>query len=266
MVPEVKDWEFQAIQRRYQATHGLRLTFEQAEKIYEFEQVKDMPSDKHYFSIWEELDFEYTTFADILSPEQFDTYKLKHQELIRLNEHQLAQQDQEYSSPLESAKELLLFYENTLVPEIATQRLKFWNIINGEQEKIEYLKAEYRKYLTNRRKFILSDHFRNGKTLQPRLLQLSLLNHKMCCLVPDYSSFRASMDQPTTVVAEYLETKLKKVAMRIIDPLNNALKILQERNREHDKNDIKGWHVTVANEEDNLMFLVLFDPEKYADC
>ena len=44
-------WHVNLVQGRYQY---LNLTYEQAEKIYKYEQDKDTYSDKHFFSAWEE--------------------------------------------------------------------------------------------------------------------------------------------------------------------------------------------------------------------
>jgi hypothetical protein len=269
MTPEeskIDDWEFEAIQKRYHSTHGLKLTIEQAKIIYEYEQLKDTPSDTHLFSIWDEFDFEFATFQNILTPEQFAAYQTRHQERIRLNKQQLAQQDQEYTKQLDAAIDLLQYYQSRLLPDLQRQGRNIWQAFTGEREKVEYLKAEYKKYLDRRKKLILVEHFRYSKTLQPKLLQLSLLNHKLSCLLPDYFSFRANMETPTAVIADYLEIKLKEGASMIVEGLKETLQALQEFRKENTAKhigEIKGWHVSIAAEEDNLMFLLLVDPKKY---
>jgi|SRR5215203_175131 len=269
MIPqenEIDDWEFEAIQKRYHATHELSLTIDQAKQVYEYEQLRDTPSDNHYFSIWEEFDFEFATFQNILTAEQFEGYKTKHEELVHLNEQQVAQQDQEYVKQLEAAKDLLNYYQSKLLPDLERQQMFFWQAFNNEREKVEYLKAEYKKHLDNQKKAILVEHFRHSRTLQPQLLQLSLLNHKLSCLLPDYFSFRAKLDEPTRVIAEYLEIKLKRGAEMIMERLQDTLQVLKDfriENTAKHIGEIRGWHVTIASEEDNLMFLLLLDREKY---
>jgi hypothetical protein len=263
---EIDDWEFEAIQKRYHATHGLRLTIDQAKQVYKYEQLRDTPSDKHYFSIWEEFDFEFAIFRNILSEEQFEDYKTKHQKLVRLNEQQVAQQDQQYLKQLEASKDLLHYYQDTLLPNLESQRIVVWQAFVKEREKIEYLKAEYKKHVDNQKKQILVEHFRHSKALQPKLLQLSLLNHELPCLLPDYFSFRANMEEPTRVIADYLDAKLKRGAEMITEGLKDTLQGLKEFRKENTAKhigEIKGWHVTIAAEEDNLMFLLLLDREKY---
>jgi len=262
----IDNWELEVIQQRYQATHGLDLTIDQAKQVFEYEQLRDTPSDKHYFSIWEEFDFELVTFRNILTIEQFENFKKKHGELIRLNEEQVADQDQQYTKQLEAAKDSLHYYQDTLVPELEKQRRIVLQAFVKEREKIEYLKAEYKKYLDNQRKRILVEHFRHSKALQPQLLQLSLLNHELSCLHPDYFSFLANMDEPTKVIADYLDEKLKRGAAMIREGLNRTLHSLKEfrkANTAKHIGEIRGWHVAISVEEDNLMFLLLLDPEKY---
>jgi hypothetical protein len=134
---EIDDWEFEVIQKRYHVTHGLKLTIDQAKGVYEYEQLRDTPSDKHYFSIWEEFDFEFATFQSILTAEQFEDFKKKHEESIRLNEQQVAQQDQQYIKQLEAAKDFLLYYQSKLLPDLERQRTIVWQAFNNERGKLE---------------------------------------------------------------------------------------------------------------------------------
>jgi hypothetical protein len=140
-----------------------------------------------------------------------------------------------------------------------------WQAFTNEREKVEYLKSEYKKYLDGQKKFILIEHFRHSKTLQPQLLQLSLVNHKLSCLLPDYS-FWVSLEAPTRVIADYLEAKIKRGASMITEDLKDTLQALEEFKKDNTAKhlgEIRGWHMTVANEEYNLMFLLLLDREKY---
>ncbi|MDJ1478863.1 hypothetical protein QNI16_00120 [Cytophagaceae bacterium YF14B1] len=55
-----------SVQDRY---NSLKLTFEQAERVYLFEQAKD-PHKDEYFSFWEEMDFQMDTSRGILTKQQ----------------------------------------------------------------------------------------------------------------------------------------------------------------------------------------------------
>jgi hypothetical protein len=262
---ELTDWELSAILKRYQASHELNLSVEQARQVYEYEQLRDTPSQKHFFSLWEELDFEYATFQNILTSEQWEGYEINHQETIRFNEQQLAQQDQEFVKQINAATDLLHYYQNTLLPDLYKQRIVVWQAFHSEREKIEYLKAEYKKYLNNKKKLILAEHFRHSRLLQPRLLQLSLLHHQLTCLLPDYYFFRENMQAPTRAVADYLEAKLNRGAAMIMEGLKDTLQAFKEfstANTAKHLGKVNGWHGTLAAEESSLMFLLLLDKEK----
>lgn len=63
MTPEEYKWTINLVRDRY---HQFKLSFEQAEKIYEFEKIKDLHSNKYFFSTWEEEDFTLDNFQKIL--------------------------------------------------------------------------------------------------------------------------------------------------------------------------------------------------------
>ena len=263
---DIKEWELEAIQKRYHATHGLNLTVDQAKMIYEYEQLRDTTSNNHYFSLWEEFDFELVSFQRILTSEQFETYKINHLETIRHNEEQLVRQDQEYVKQQDLTKDMLHYYESQLLPDFEKQRMFIWQSFVNDKEKVDYLKAEYKKFLCDTKKFILVNHFRHSKTLQPNLLQLSLLHHQLICLLPDYYSFRVVIDAPTRGIADYLESKLKRATEMIKTGLNDTLQAFKEfkkANTARHLGEIRGWHTIVANEEDNFMFMLLLDRQKY---
>jgi len=225
---KIAKWELEAIQNRYHATHGLNLTAGQAKLMYEYEQLRDTPSGNHYFSLWEELDFELVSFQEILTPEQFEVYKVNCQEVIRHHEEQLVLQDQEYVKYVEATKDLLRYYQKQLLPNLEKQGMIIWQAFRNDKEKVAYLKAEYKRFLEDNKKFILVNHFRNSKTFQPNLLKLSLLHHQLICMLPDYNSFQAGMDTPTRVIVEYLESKIKRGADMIMTNLNEILRLAHD--------------------------------------
>ncbi|MEX6688992.1 hypothetical protein QTN47_15900 [Danxiaibacter flavus] len=258
--------EYEAIQKRYYTSHGLKLTTEQAAEVFYYEQQRDIPSRNHYFSLWEEFDFEFAALQDILTAEQFEIYKMKHQELIHLNEQLLIQQDEEYSHQLDAIKDELEYCRTQLLPALERERIFVLQACIDEKEKVAYLKAEYKKFLVDSKKFILVNHFRHRKALQPTLLKLSLLRHQLTCLIPDYYSFRASMDAPTMAIAGFLENKLKKdtdITRHNLDSVLQALKEFRQANTAKHLGDIRGWHTIDIEDEENLMFMLLLDPQMY---
>lgn len=61
MTPEDYKWNINLVKDR---NYALNLTFEQAEEVFKFEQSKSSYSEKFYFSTWEELDYELSTFYE----------------------------------------------------------------------------------------------------------------------------------------------------------------------------------------------------------
>ncbi|HEX8356542.1 MAG TPA: hypothetical protein VF610_03990 [Segetibacter sp.] len=60
MLPDEYQWYVNLVRNRYEY---LNLTYEQAEEIHKYQQDKDTYSNKHFFSFWEEQDYELTIFT-----------------------------------------------------------------------------------------------------------------------------------------------------------------------------------------------------------
>jgi hypothetical protein len=268
MKPEEYSSEVEYVKDRY---HTLKLTIEQAEKVYQFESDKDTPSDKHYFSVWEEWDYQLTAFREILNDEQFRKYEELIEENAKDYERSLIKEDSEKASDISYHQELLEFYENQFLPDLLNSPLidfSWWN----DKSKIEYLKGEYRRFLNDSKKEILTTHFRNCRTFKPNELKLSLLRHKLSCVLPDYEHFKHHMDQPTRAVADYIKTKTEYLPRELEHLLIKKYEALKEFNDKKVKQyfaDLpNAWHVVIAStdaerNEYRSMGLVLLDKEKY---
>ena len=263
---EIDEWELEAIQKRYETTHGFNLTPDQARQVYDYEQLRDTPSKSHYFSFWEEWDFELISFEKILTPKQFEDYKTNQQDAIRQHEQWLIEQDKDILNQIQATEDLLHYYETQLLPALTKQQMLVWGAFNDNKEKVVYLKAEYKKFLDSYKKALLVNHFRHSKTFQPNFLKLALLRYQLICLLPDYISFQSDMDTPTTAVADYLEVRMKRTAEVIdlgLDDILQGLKDFRKANTAKHMGEIRGWYITSHNEEDSTMFLLLLDKHKY---
>ena len=267
-VPHDNEWEIKALQTRYKAMNGIELNKDQAEKMLMYEEEKNSDSSKYFFSTWEELDYDEVKFKEILTSAQFESYMSERPDQLKRIEESLIENDKQYLPQLNAAEERLTYYKNILVPSLLKNLMVFSITFNSEREKVDFLKSEYKKYLTNAKKQILVDHFRHYKTLQPILLRLSLLRYEEMCLFPDYFSFKGTMDIATKTAADFLLEKLS----RISENLSGALKQTMDKLREFNTNnnakyigEVRGWHTTVPinSKTEELMFAVLIDPEKY---
>ena len=95
MTPEEYKWTIDLTKDRY---YQFRLTFEQAEKVYQFEQEKDLYSEEYYFSAWEEYDYILDNFRKILNDKQFKKFIGWHKDNIKRHEEFLIENDNKRST------------------------------------------------------------------------------------------------------------------------------------------------------------------------
>jgi hypothetical protein len=262
------DWEIRSLQSQYKETMGIELTDKQAEKVLLFEEEKRSGSSSYFFSDWEELDYEQDKFQEILTPAQFEKYLSQKPGRLKQIEESLIDNDKQYLPQLSAAEDSIVYYQEILVPALRKDLMLFSPAFNHEKEKVDFLKSEYKKYLIDSKKRMLVEHYRHSKTFQPTILKLSLLRHKQACLFPNYFSFKSTIDVPTKAVADYLLERLSGIAENLQDALKETLDKLKDFNTSNTAKHIgesRGWHttLTIRNNVEELMFAILFDPEKY---
>ena len=270
MTPEDYKWHINLVKERH---HALNLTFEQAEQVFKYEQDKNINSEKHYFSVWEEWDYEITIFRQILTVDQLKGYEEYMNENIKRHEQWLIEQDNEKTNEIAFTQEMLTYYENVFLPDFFNDKFIF-SIpkLHSDSVKIGFLKSEYKVFLNDIKKQILTEHFRHNRLFKPNELQATLLRHKLLYLWPDYSFFKQSSDEATIAVMDYLKKRI-----RFPEQTEDLLKKkLAELDSFSDKNikkyysDRKGWHVVISQldpedeKEQRVMTLLLLDKEKYS--
>jgi len=266
MKPQAKNWHIKLVKDRY---HWLKLTLQQAEQIYNYEQELNTYSEKFYFSEWEEWDYELTVFRRILNSQQLKVFEVHLQEKIKRHEANTIEFDSKKIRDIKYHEEIVIFYEEQFLPKIL--KIEFVRTLNFafsvNKTKVAFLKAEYKQFINDSKKEILTNHFRHNRTFAPNALSVALLLHKQSCLWPDYSSFKHKMDAPTKAAAEHLKTKLmwipdemEKEVIEIFDDLAKfRKKILKTIYKEK---ETKGWHVVIgkklsAEEEKELRLMTL---------
>ena len=80
-------------------------------------------------------------------------------------EESLIENDKQYLPQLNAAEERLDYYKNILVPSLHKDLKLFYTVFNSEKEKVDFLKSEYKKYLSDAKKQILVDHFRTSRDI-----------------------------------------------------------------------------------------------------
>ncbi|RPD43408.1 hypothetical protein [Paracnuella aquatica] len=262
-------WHVDLVRDRYQY---LNLSYEQAEKVHMFEQDKDIYSDKHYFTAWEEWDFEATAFQDILNEEQFATYNAVLNETIQRYEKGLIEQDNQDLRESAFYEDLYNYYQQHFVPDFFMGPFLGLIWLPVDTTKIDFLRAEYKYFLNDSKKELLTSHFRHNRRFKPNQLKGSLLRHKVACIFPDYHSFKHRMDEPTKATSQYLKAKILQLPEETENLVNrkfNELREFMEANFTKHYGDIRGWHIAVGHfsqeeeREHRVMSLLLLDRKGY---
>jgi hypothetical protein len=255
--------------------HSLHLSYEQAVQIFRFEEEKVFSSERSFFTSWEEWDYEFMVFRQILNQEQMEIYKTHREEFLRQHEASLLEMDNREQAATDIAyyKEMVTFYENQFVPDFfKIGYVTSFSWLHADQSKIAFLKAEYKRFLAEWRKETLVHHLRENRTFKPNELVVSLLRHRTAYLWPDYYSFKSRMDEPTKATADYLSRKLRHIHPDIEELLTKKLDELKAFHAAQFKKyygAVQGWHVTIGpvspedQREDRIMSLLLLDKEKY---
>ncbi|WP_028298030.1 hypothetical protein [Olivibacter sitiensis] len=192
------------VQARY---HTLKLSMEQAEKIFEHEKVKDIYSEsKHFFSLWEEFDFNRHALKNILRKTQFEEFEKSAKATIAFNENLMRENDQSYLKDIAYQLDLIAFYKDHFVPGLFAsgtfiqRAYHFYHLKN----RVEYLKAEYKRFLDTKKLEIIINHFRFHRTFKPNFLKKNILEHHLLYIFPDHLYFKQEMDEDTRAIAEYI--------------------------------------------------------------
>ena len=269
MTPDEKEWQINLVKDRY---HRLDLTFEQAEKIYQFEQERDIHSEKHYFSSWEEFDYELSTFRQILTTEQLKIYEKETADKTKQHEQNLMDEDIETTKEIAYVQELLAYYENEFLPDLYNDTIISIYPKLQVSTKIDFLKSEYKQYLNDTKKAILTSHFRHYRLFKPKTIQAALLRHRLSYLLPDYRSFKFSADDPTKAVINYVNARIKKFPDQTEELLRKKFSGLSAFNEGMSKKyygEPKGYRIIIGppseeeEREGRVMSLLLLDRQGY---
>jgi hypothetical protein len=263
-------WHIKMVQGRYPQ---LKLSFEQAEKVHQFEKDKEVFSDEFIFSFWEEMDCELDTFQRILTPEQFAIHHANWREMTTRHEQQLVEKDKEFLSQLRQCQEKLAYYQHIFLPDLYTNKLFFALSRDSTiQSKVIYLRAEYNKWWKERKKAILVGHYRYNRLFSPNQLKYELTSHELLRVCPSYDLFEDKMDEPTKVIADFIRKHpplvLDEFERTLKKKLNEQMKFSEKLDKEYFDEGAKlgqgGWHTTIIPtpeqaKEEFLMSLLLME-------
>jgi hypothetical protein len=181
-------------------------------------------------------------------------------------------QDIDNANEISYHEELITYYEKEFLPDLLKDHFFRFGWLLDDKNKVEYLRSEYKRFLNETKKEILTSHFRHNRIFKPRELKLSLLRHKLYSILPYYAYFKHQMDEPTKAVAGFLKTKIQHLPEETEQLLAKKYETLKQFNHKTSKKyygEMKdGWHVVfgqLTDEEERehrLMSLLLLDSEK----
>jgi hypothetical protein len=270
MTSEEYKWHINLVKSRYSK---FKLTVEQAEKVYQFEQEKNLRSDEYFLSLWEECDYTLDNFQNILDKNQFAKFLKEHEDYIKAQEEFLIKSDKEQINFIKYYNELNKYYESKYVPPFYKERflMQIVSLPSQYKPKVQFLKQEYQAFLDSQKVGLISSHYRHNRLYKPNELKAALLRHRLDYIVPNFQYFKSKMDAPTKVTAQFI---LDIFQYLVIENESFFKKKEKELNSFLDKIQAKyigkpkGWHVTTKEteqeiSENRVMQVVLMDINKY---
>lgn len=262
-------WNINIIKDHYSF---LELTDEQAAQVFLFETNNGPHQGKTFFTDWEQWDYEFHFFSQILDKSQISKFIQKQKKRIRWHEKGLKEQLEEDSlKRMDYTTEIITYYEQQLLPGIFSSAIHLgFGPSYHEHSKVDFLKAEYKKFLQESRRELLINHFKYYRTHCPITLKATLLNHKIAYLWPDYRSFKYSADEPTKATAAFLETQLIYLPKEADEFLQTKLKDASAFFEDLGKRYYPDFPVYTYGEsspkeemQERLMTLILLDKDQY---
>lgn len=214
----------QSVQNTYSF---LRLTFEQAENVYNL--IKDGID---FNSVYERADFTELLFKDFLSEEQYLLLQKVNQSMIQDAFPNMALRSIDYLKEVEVYNNIFNFQKKLSDKILNEKKYEQLLEINSNKEAmlhIENVKGCYQKFLANGRKNIISDHIRTSRKNHVARLKSSLAKHRIFYAWPSLYFFQPQ-DYGVGVSYEYLEnyvktllSSLKDLVMKIFNELNSFI-------------------------------------------
>lgn len=246
MPPKELPWEIKLVQDRYR---WLKISREQAKMIFKYEAEKTTFPSEHYFSVWEELDYERTFFQGLLSPQQFENYSREYERQVEFAVQGLVESDHKAENEILYDQKLLHFYRHQLLPAFTHKSFLVFTVsLRQQRAKIDYLKSEHKLFLLSQKAEALKNHFRHYRTYQPNGLKATLLRHELLCVWPDYALFKVKAEEPLLTVVRHMETwvhRLTPALSKEVDRIMKQLSSYQDKLYKKYYGEPKGWTFTL---------------------
>jgi hypothetical protein len=262
------DWHRKRLERIYRLTD---LTLSQVESLISFEEEESSLSHKYQFSIWEELDFQTSSFKKFLQPDQLALFHAEMAKSVEEIEIGMREKDAEYKKDILFAQQLIKYHKEVFIPEIGKDsRIQLSHVSKGIENKIRYVQNEYADFCKHEKKRVLVEHFRNYRDFSPCLLELSLLRIELNKLWPEYASFETTFDDATKSIVSMIFERVTTLSEHLLAVSEHSFTKLENYTNSinleiYGSQDSGGWEV-IKNEQTEkrrmqhrLMSLLLVD-------
>jgi hypothetical protein len=200
----------------------LELSAEQAKKILSYEQSLNLyPSvSKIYLTDFEEREYEFHVFKEILNKKQFDVYQKHFIEVMKNYTDRISEYDasDRNAKQIEYNTEQLQYYKSQFLPDFFKRLPASLVEIRRETTEVQQLKEKFRHWLKAKKIEKISLHFRHHRSYSPNRLRLQLIETEVENLIPAYDYFKSEQDRDTLTLAETVEKqKLNYIDKDLID-------------------------------------------------
>jgi len=233
-----QQWELNIVRDRHR---WLKLTPKQVRAVWEMEkedrEMLGLGLDMDHLTIWEEMDRDIDRWRAILKAEQFNLWMEHQKRQLRRHGQEAKEHDKRDLKEVEFHLAYIEWLRKAFLPQLHKD-VGVEGIMMGlyYKDKIDYLRAEFRKHRLRRKSDVIVKHYRYYRRTQPNTLRLSLLQNELSALLPDYVSFVRTADDGVKAVAAVVLDKLKphfkhhgELLLQKIAPVAEHRKALREK-------------------------------------
>ena len=262
-------WEVNLVKDRFQY---LDLSVEQAAQIHAFEQEPPFFDKDIYFSDWETYDYEWYRMSRILHEDQLKKYEAHISEAMVRHHQGLRETDTQKAKYLAFRQQVLAYIHENHYLGLKDELLTRNHLMMDVHTKLDYLKAEYSRYLRRQREKILTNHFRLYRRTSPNELEVQLLLLDEKHIWPDYFGFKDAADAVTLEIMNLLINRFNYLPKEWLDNMKaeqeKAYKYFRELINEIIEPTANTYFVSAKPDVQELdrslfFFLILLDAKQY---
>lgn len=243
---------------------NLKLHREQAAKLADLErQWEELPKTdflQHENSIvissWEELDYQYWMFQQVLDSAQLEAYDALHRQRMLDMKNDIAQRDAASLSDLEHHRNLVDHCRRHVLPQIRALELSTELELCDVLHHVDFLRTAYSRIVEKRRLQDIAGHLREYRNLAPNGLQIIMLQNDLQQLLPEFPVELFSLDAAAKAVQQAIIPRLAMLLTEhrpaIEDIVRDYSKFKGTSLRTHlGEPERGGWHVTLVNNQNS---------------